>query len=1186
MKKYDVFISSKSEDYAIAERVYDFLIQNGYRVFLAPKELKRIGESEYGRAISDVLDNDEVTGRPNCTHMIVVASKVNYLRSKWVSYEWSTFSEDKKSGYRDGNLLTIFERAVELSKLPSDLRHQQSFTLDNYQREILGYLKKEQEFISEEKEQDNLSIIRELKKTSEEVPALFPYSLSLNDDSSNKNNITQIVDDEIVPINFQPTLPSLFSRILLFDKAFESLATQSNEGKGDGYLSLLASECLDLLEFLFLYGNHPNLEIRKLSITKILSELKCLDTPNSRNLLSVFLQDLPQLPSYYSNTDEFIFLFRNKVIGCTSPLTIVFTSPQCKSIFQSWSDEFRGVKGQLLFKEYASFKERGKLFQEYLIRLLSVCHYDKRILQYVRIQSDNELSALFYDLSLNKDDVNSIFPVLKDEHGYDIYIVVEQDIVVRLGCVRPEQLIATEYCIQSNRPNSPYKTSTEVWESPLPLVLNDHGILGTHYIKDWPQSGLFLLGEGVCKVPLNERVLPETSFKYPYLVAEDFLEDCIVQLDFNVNKEIFLLLGDNDNTYLPPIKPFYFRYFDLNDLNTSLHYQRLNDDRVEVTLDIPVAGNDKKNIIPLHRVYNYSKGEIVSIKDHDFRLSVWPDYRLPDDKQNCYSVSVVETNNVRLKFISLEKSEMEYEVKWHQIENVRFCSVNYFDAIQLSVNGSEALLFPLFKLIDSLNPSTSPLKVGIDLGSSSTRICYTLCNQMPQTLEIVSKQVMNLNQFHDEIPGWKSELTEMRMIQEDMGEYALPPYLPAYEHSKLYTELKQTFDYKHQEATKNYCDQLIWILKNQIVTDSHCGAYTNDIKVSLSLPSGISPRQSSFHLQYWHEAFQHHFGYHYKYEVAINYVDDTLSLYSHTLYSGRGFSTTLLLDIGKRNSSIAIHDTAKDMLLSCSYPIGIGDLWENDLFDYRTNDKLYRLLLDDLSYNINLEKSLINNIEKRMQKHENWMDYLLLHAREMGKRTQLNLLHAIPDLRALHFMLVASIIWKAIQDITPRIEIEHLDVVVTGGGFKPLQCFMGEHDSKASIIALLSHFSNKQLKDLRVAFNESTFAKAGGAAMLDFTSKHINTKIIPLCDNETEISKEVDVATVCDDFFSFTHAMRVFDTTGLPLDLNHLCDLLEQYANHGIRLLQTQYRDDYVPVQDVFFWPLKGSLASVIREIL
>lgn len=40
-----MFISSKSEDYPIAEKVYDFLVANGLTVFLASTELRRIGEA-------------------------------------------------------------------------------------------------------------------------------------------------------------------------------------------------------------------------------------------------------------------------------------------------------------------------------------------------------------------------------------------------------------------------------------------------------------------------------------------------------------------------------------------------------------------------------------------------------------------------------------------------------------------------------------------------------------------------------------------------------------------------------------------------------------------------------------------------------------------------------------------------------------------------------------------------------------------------------------------------------------------------------------------------------------------------------------------------------------------------------------------------------------------------------------
>lgn len=129
---YDVFISSKSEDYHLAEEVYNFLKTNGLSVFIASEELKKIGEAQYANAIDEVLDDS--------IHMIVVASSVYNIKSKWVKYEWSTFSNDLKSGYRDGNLLTILSGNIELKTLPASLRHQQSFNFRSYKDEILDYL--------------------------------------------------------------------------------------------------------------------------------------------------------------------------------------------------------------------------------------------------------------------------------------------------------------------------------------------------------------------------------------------------------------------------------------------------------------------------------------------------------------------------------------------------------------------------------------------------------------------------------------------------------------------------------------------------------------------------------------------------------------------------------------------------------------------------------------------------------------------------------------------------------------------------------------------------------------------------------------------------------------------------------------------------------------------------------------
>ena len=129
---YDVFISSKSEDYALAEKVYDFLSRNGLSVFLACKVLQKIGESEYAKSIDEALDHTR--------HMIVIATNVKNLESKWVQHEWSTFSNDLKSGYRTGNLLTILGDSIDKKQLPASLRHKQSFSFNSYCASILDYL--------------------------------------------------------------------------------------------------------------------------------------------------------------------------------------------------------------------------------------------------------------------------------------------------------------------------------------------------------------------------------------------------------------------------------------------------------------------------------------------------------------------------------------------------------------------------------------------------------------------------------------------------------------------------------------------------------------------------------------------------------------------------------------------------------------------------------------------------------------------------------------------------------------------------------------------------------------------------------------------------------------------------------------------------------------------------------------
>lgn len=142
MAEYDIFISCKSEDYEIAERVYSFLKDNGFSVFLSSKELRRMAQADYMDAISVALDT--------AYSMIVISTKKEYLTSKWVKFEWSTFLNEILSGRKTGQIMTLADN-IKVHEFPIQLRKYESFTLENYE-DILPYLENPKKQVEPQKE--------------------------------------------------------------------------------------------------------------------------------------------------------------------------------------------------------------------------------------------------------------------------------------------------------------------------------------------------------------------------------------------------------------------------------------------------------------------------------------------------------------------------------------------------------------------------------------------------------------------------------------------------------------------------------------------------------------------------------------------------------------------------------------------------------------------------------------------------------------------------------------------------------------------------------------------------------------------------------------------------------------------------------------------------------------------------
>ena len=133
--EYDVFISCKSEDYLRARAVYDYLTRKKLKVFLADKELRKKGSAEFGKVIDEALDSAK--------HLIVFSSNPEYVKSSYVESEWRTFIEEKRSGRKEGNVITILDNC-DISSLPITLRHFQSFGLSDFAH-IIDFLPRKEE---------------------------------------------------------------------------------------------------------------------------------------------------------------------------------------------------------------------------------------------------------------------------------------------------------------------------------------------------------------------------------------------------------------------------------------------------------------------------------------------------------------------------------------------------------------------------------------------------------------------------------------------------------------------------------------------------------------------------------------------------------------------------------------------------------------------------------------------------------------------------------------------------------------------------------------------------------------------------------------------------------------------------------------------------------------------------------
>jgi hypothetical protein len=113
LKPVDVFLSRKTEDAKFAKEIYDYLTRQGLAVFVSDQTLKEIGNADYTKTIDEAL--------AGTTHLVVVGSSAENIKSSWVEAEWMFFLNRKRSGKTSGNLLTVITKDLSLGDVPASL---------------------------------------------------------------------------------------------------------------------------------------------------------------------------------------------------------------------------------------------------------------------------------------------------------------------------------------------------------------------------------------------------------------------------------------------------------------------------------------------------------------------------------------------------------------------------------------------------------------------------------------------------------------------------------------------------------------------------------------------------------------------------------------------------------------------------------------------------------------------------------------------------------------------------------------------------------------------------------------------------------------------------------------------------------------------------------------------------------
>jgi hypothetical protein len=643
------------------------------------------------------------------------------------------------------------------------------------------------------------------------MPKLFGYTGTTGTDWTRTNaygdiEIEGIKDPDGGSGVILPTaIPSPFARIDLVKTAFKNIS-RSIEGRLQAYTTpagdvlasrsdeKLVSDCLDLAEILFNYDSLSK-DIRIIPWDKDVEIQGLKQGVNEHRRLGETLELFLDQDSKAYNFDQvkrlYIIQYRNTVVGCTSPVTLFFTSAgdlsEAQIRISNQDTAFDGVYNPLynrdpefqkylylLFRANPELQRNLRVFYNYLEMNLNILGQTNRVL-YDQIHALDARTFHSDYLELTTGETGSLVEVI----GVGLK---KRNPNVVLDTIRQ-----SDFAIQA----------TKTLSGKPPLVLqNDFHRDWKYIIKKWdPRTRVpFVAPQSV----LDQRILPDSQFRYPYLTVSDFLEPYLVRMIYPINRNKFFdgnLAADNGEIskgYLLPLKRQFFDYFSTDDLlqaglgKPELTVVQTLANAVKVSLKIPVQKANE--YITFERTYYENHAADSSADEHNNRgliveqqlgFTVFPFLRVNDPKVTpFYRIQVVDRNlfgpfrnaSYNLSYFANDDSSTPKNVlvKPRSAKNADSLQPGTaynvveenFDYVQVSCNEVSGILIPKWRIIQE---GQDQFTFAIDFGTTNTHIEYKKDNDAPKPLDI-GQEDMQIATLADMVGGVPAEANELQNL--------------------------------------------------------------------------------------------------------------------------------------------------------------------------------------------------------------------------------------------------------------------------------------------------------------------------------------------------------------------------------------------------------------------------------------